>query len=948
MKKARSLKFYLLFSIYLFASLTIWAQTDNCLNKAFVACQNEQLDTSLFYFNNCINLTKDAVSAKQLYELGDCYFFKRSYEEAITCYTALLKKGATAQQWTGRDSVRLYKDIGYCHYDLFKYKTAFSAFEKALDCEKGKREPDNRSLIDIYFKQSDCFVNMNAFEKAADLLQVILNICTENPEKHSEQLGETFIHLAKVSMWKGDCSKAIAYANKFEKHIIKIKETNDPEVGFAFVKIGRIYRHCAKYKSALTYFHKAKYYYKKYKYLENKGLYKEIADCYFFLKNYQKAIEIYKFTYKYYKDNRDSDSEYLAILNSKIAACYTNLDSFTIASTYFDKALQLSHFLKFKKHPFEQTSDKRNLLTLLYFKAKNHLKSYDQSHAIEDLHLAQEWYDRCIQLIDNIFKSISLDSKQYFLDNTYYIYESIIETNYQLYLATGEEKYTSQALFYAEKSRSILLKEAMLAATAEILSTVPAHVFEYEYELKSSQIALENLVFETKASADKKKILSLKKQIIDIKKQRRNQDLLIQKKYPNYERLRIQKDTLRIKTVREQLLRPNEIMLHYFVGDAYIYVLSIDETASKMLKIKKEAAFEKDIQGLRKSIYQYALKEEHSAIERYKKYAFDLYNLIIKPLDLPTNSGLLIIPDGLLEYLPFDALLKEKPATNDFSSFPFLVLDYNIRYLHSALTGIQKKKNTHKAKYQKILAVAPIFSGNKERKNGFNALRNNVLEVTNIQTYFPTKILKGTAANVEEFKKVAGQYSCLHLATHAMANDEDGEHSFLAFSATGDTAKSSILYAREICLMDLNADMVVLSACETGVGKLRRGEGIISLARGFSYAGAESLITTLWRVSDEESAIFMAKFYQGLKQGLSKNDALHKAKLHFIQKESLRRKHPFFWAAYIPLGNMDALELNDNSFFHSNWPLLLSFLLFITALLFYLKKRKKNLYADPH
>ena len=111
------------------------------------------------------------------------------------------------------------------------------------------------------------------------------------------------------------------------------------------------------------------------------------------------------------------------------------------------------------------------------------------------------------------------------------------------------------------------------------------------------------------------------------------------------------------------------------------------------------------------------------------------------------------------------------------------------------------------------------------------------------------------------------------------------------------------LYNRDLYNLTLNAEMVVLSACETGIGELQKGEGIISLARGFSYAGAKSIITTLWSINDEKSKELMLSFYSNLKEGQTKDAALRQAKLDFIHKYS-HRAHPFFWAAFIPIGDM--------------------------------------------
>jgi CHAT domain-containing protein len=113
---------------------------------------------------------------------------------------------------------------------------------------------------------------------------------------------------------------------------------------------------------------------------------------------------------------------------------------------------------------------------------------------------------------------------------------------------------------------------------------------------------------------------------------------------------------------------------------------------------------------------------------------------------------------------------------------------------------------------------------------------------------------------------------------------------------------------RNIYNLTLNADLVVLSACETGIGELKRGEGIVSLARAFAYAGAKSIITTLWSVNDKSTMHIMEEFYRQLHKGQPKDYALWKAKMEYLQKAKSETAHPFFWSAFVPVGDMRAVK----------------------------------------
>ncbi|MEM6377161.1 MAG: CHAT domain-containing protein, partial [Bacteroidota bacterium] len=214
-----------------------------------------------------------------------------------------------------------------------------------------------------------------------------------------------------------------------------------------------------------------------------------------------------------------------------------------------------------------------------------------------------------------------------------------------------------------------------------------------------------------------------------------------------------------------------------------------------------------------------------------------------------------------------------------------------------------------RARY-KWLGFAPEFSG---RNPALQPLYYNDKEVQNI-----AKILHGKKTFLAKeaqrlnFETYAKQTQVLHLATHGVANAVQSDFAYLAFTSSDSTA--SLLYTQSLYGMQLNAlELVVLSACETGLGEAQPGEGIISLAHAFTYAGAASIITTLWSIDDEKTADIMLLFYKNLKKGLPKDAALRQARLDYLTSYKSTYAHPFYWAAFVPLGNMDSLPLGRPS-----------------------------------
>ncbi|HNM28016.1 MAG TPA: CHAT domain-containing protein, partial [Saprospiraceae bacterium] len=195
------------------------------------------------------------------------------------------------------------------------------------------------------------------------------------------------------------------------------------------------------------------------------------------------------------------------------------------------------------------------------------------------------------------------------------------------------------------------------------------------------------------------------------------------------------------------------------------------------------------------------------------------------------------------------------------------------------------------------LGVAP-FAGTADavtqntRKETFWSLPFSGREITAIAAITGGDIWLGEQASPGRFQQEAGHYRILHLATHSRADDWMGEYSYVATALRGDP-----LPAKDLYQFALAAEMVVLSACEAGGGKLLRGEGIIGMVRAFTFAGARSIVASLWVANDQSTAHLMTAFYRHLKNGLPKDRALQAARLELLN-DSPAEAHPFFWAGF--------------------------------------------------
>ena len=364
-----------------------------------------------------------------------------------------------------------------------------------------------------------------------------------------------------------------------------------------------------------------------------------------------------------------------------------------------------------------------------------------------------------------------------------------------------------------------------------------------------------------------------------------------------------------------------------------MFIFTVNEDNYNVLEVKKDFPLDALVDSLRNGIYgAFSGKKDSLAMRttRYVNAATQLYDKLIAPVKVLLRGSVVVVPDGVLGYVPFDALLKKKPDNQGRGhTFDYLLNDHKISYCYSAtiLKDMVNKKH-RQTPTQPFLAMAPYFKGDTAMikidssdvlasltdsrpsglRNGLDSLPFTGEEVTRLQRMMGGEAIVGKGATEDIFNQKASNARIIHLSTHGEMDDKVGDYAYLAFTEQPDSLENEWLYTRELYNLSLNADMVVLSACETGIGKLQRGEGIISLARAFAYAGAKSIVTTLWQVRDKSTKDIMVLFYQNLKSGKNKDTALWLAKKAYIKKLNPKERGvyalPFFWSGIIPIGDM--------------------------------------------
>jgi CHAT domain-containing protein len=326
-----------------------------------------------------------------------------------------------------------------------------------------------------------------------------------------------------------------------------------------------------------------------------------------------------------------------------------------------------------------------------------------------------------------------------------------------------------------------------------------------------------------------------------------------------------------------------------------------------------------------------------------------LYRALIQPVEDILTRNIIILPSARVSRISFEAL--PDLYVSEYKDAPLLIENHLIWKLFSYHDLSSWTRNDLNYRNDSLLAVAPVFNKSKaeeisvlaERDSNLINLAGTVLECKTIANFFETNLLSGFNATEDKFKEICNQYPYIHISTHCAPNHEIRENMQLAFSASDGKQDDGWLNFYEILNLELKAELVVLSACKTGVGKANNGEGSLNLAWAFRQAGARSTVVSLWDVNDYASNCIMPAFYQYISEGYSRPESLRKAKLHYIKTNDATATLPFYWAAFDFIGEKGSDNSNINLLI-SNWvlPGLIALFLAIGLFIFLFRLRIKT------
>lgn len=563
-----------------------------------------------------------------------------------------------------------------------------------------------------------------------------------------------------------------------------------------------------------------------------------------------------------------------------------------------------------------------SLPDLFVLKSRVLFEIFKQTKDYESLVNSYEAYQKAIETLNFMKLTMSSEDSRFFATSQILeIYNEAIYVAKMLYDQTKDLSYLEQAFNFTETSKSFALYSEIKDMEAMEFSDLPIDIKQKESRLTGEIQIYEQYLYDEQIQTrpDSQKIADIKDELFQLKDDYDNLTQEIEANYENYYELKYNPKFVTLEEVQDKLAY-RDALIEYVLSDSLLITYVIDKKGINAFSQEIGPEFAQECMDYYSLLNkQNFSRGVHQNYRRYVNLGYKFYKILVEPcLQYTDRKNFTIVPDGAITYIPFEGLITKQTDTEyiNYLDLPYLIRDYSIGYTHSSTLMFSERLQS-KSPEKKVLAFAPLYINPFDRMNSeqiramddsiqyFLPLAGTIKEVQSIKETVPSRVFLNEQATEANFKKYAADYNVLHLAMHTLMVDDEPLYSLLAFTTaeTDDTVEDNRLYAYEIYNMKLNAKMAVLSSCNTGSGKMQKGEGMMSLARGFIYAGCPSIVMTLWQVADKSSSEMMTSFYKYLKKGKSKQEAMRHAKIDYLSHADDLTSNPYFWSGFVVLGD---------------------------------------------
>lgn len=941
---------------------------------------------------------KDHISQALEYNgLGNVYFFTHNFDLALFNYKKALIIADKVNPF-GEDNAMFALNMAIIYATKGDYDNAKRYFDHSIEINKKKYGEKSAEIAQVYLNMGGFSYQFGKPNDAFEYYTSAEAILKTDPAQR-RNLGVLYIGKGNIATDQKDYPKALTFYQQALRIFKDYAESAQPTINLIYVNLGYVLENQDKYQEALNSLFTARkndsksplviridrniagIYDKQEKFSEAQKYYlssinhaKKIVD-----QDLEVAFSSYKYGeflnlhqkngLPYLNSALTIFSKYFPNKNQNIALVFNFLGNYYSGNNrdyqkaleYYQKAL-VSIDEKFSSQNILNTPDVKIAypsfvyFDILQYKTITLMNSYRRGQRNTELLKAAMFSgEQALVMLDNIRDiNTSEESKYAIRDRAQKISLVLMELTAELNKTIKKPIYDKDAFRFSEKNRSAMMLSYLREVEARQIGKVPASLQSFERNLNIDIADYQKMIYDQKQSKtpDKNKLESFDKKFFQLNQKHDSLVQIMEKNYPSYYSLKYDKNVISQDEVISKLTN-KQAFLEYYVSDTVLFSFVITKENHRMNRMSMTPEIINQIKTLREQLTTVdPSKINQTNYTLFVKASRSLYRELLEPFKNEiAGKDLIIVPDGQLLYIPFDILLTREPKMTglDYRTLPYLIKEHAINYAPSA-TIMFGRKEKHVQQKVDLAAFAPSYDKNYPYKNLVFGNTDSVMtlfpipgaleEVNKVSKIYKGDVFIGQIASKERFKADAPNYNILHLSAHTIIDNENPMYSKLAFTPGKDKKEDGLLNTYELFNMNLHAELAILSACNTGYGKMQKGEGIISIARGFFYAGVPSVVMTLWSVEDNSSAELMELFYKHLTKGLHKDEALRQAKLDYLNQSDQLTAFPYYWAGYVNIGDNSPLEISQNKYL--NYILALAAVLLILASLYIIKKKRKS------
>ena len=863
-----------------------------------VAARMGRVDSSLASFGKALRLARQAPDEAgeqvivALNGMANMYRAKGQHEKALTLFREALDLEEARNGTASARAGAILGNMALVHMETGDFDLALAYFRRALAVKLKADGEISFPVANTYNAMGVCYKRKEDYVRAQECFGKALRIASKLlPERHP-YIAMLYLNLGIIHGIQGDLDRSRELLEKALKLVKRARGEKNDQVAQIYENLGSLEFKAGHYQRARGYFEKSM------------AIAEELGDP-----QSRIAKDLYTLALLEGKLGHPEESARLAQ-----RAIVRLVDDFADTSVCTNP-------------PAGKLRPKNLLLEALELKSRALTVLYRERGRLEDLRAAHATVALAVNFLEQERTGYQTEgSKLWLTASASGLVERAVATSLQLYQVTGEKRYLKQVFAFTERAKAGVLREATREAAARKYAGIPEKLLAEERDRRAVLASLTTQLEKerSKSRPDSLRLASLEARRFEA--DRAYSELIdrFERDYPAYYRLKYSTRVPDPAQVQASLGK-DTALLDYFWGDSLVAISVLTRERFDVRWFAVDGGLADTLEAAIR-----AIKKVDDA--SYRRTARALYTCLVAPLEplLRGKTRLVVIPHGLLGRLPFEALLVGPPDERPYNELDYLLKHWDVSYHYSAALYLEGKHRRSERAPVAFAGFAPVFrdqavatptlASNRRTADSlaqtgdrsvvaagrrFSELPNSENEVKEIVALFrragrSAVAYVGREARESTFKAVSGGCRFLHLATHSFADDENPALSGIVFSQAADFPEDGILYGGEIYALNLTADLVALSSCESGVGKQVRGEGMLALTRGFLYAGARNLLVSLWKVSDRHSHALLVDFYRRALAGQSYSRALREAKLRLISDPATAV--PRLWAAFVLIG----------------------------------------------